>query len=875
MIAGALEVQIFAGLARIQEDMKAIKNVVKTEMGGVKDAVELGKEAFRTLGLTLSVGMFGKMISDSVQARAALHDMSQKVGISVEDLAGLKHAAELSGISLTSMEGALRVLSGKMVDANNGVKSAEKAFNDLGISTTYSNGTMKSMNQIMIEVAGEFENMEDGALKSDAAVNLFGRSGLGMVVMLNEGADALSGMIEEGKSFTTVTAESAAAADVLEDKVVALNAQWGLLRDALIDLVVPALSFAIEKTTSLGQTIGGTLAGMMTWLRQGSQEANIEKELLYRQIWGDDFEEKWARHFGTFLYTTGEIQNVIEEMTYTTQGFVGPMQRVVNETKELTKEEKELKKAIDDIIEAQHKQSEQTYDLIDSLVYEIDALDMSSREIYINEQARKLGEGATLQQRLAVMAMAGALYDEKAAREAAGRAAEAQSDLVKEAAEQRAKAEEDAAERARENWQRTHEYLTNTFIDIFNNGKNAFDNIARAFKAMIERMIAEWLASGVMNLFGIGGGTAGSTSTNLLGSIFGGGGGGGSSNPIGTISSIASSAGTIGNLASTAATIAGTWGTTAGWVAPSMANAATLGAAGTGAAAGGGFMSGLGSTVSGIGSAVWGGMQSIGSGIMNVASAIPGWGWVVAGLAAAATLLDKEKTPSHNAGFLTSVPPSLQGSPEVFEAAEFASGVDVYGWTRRQPQDKAIEVIGAFATIDSLLSNLLRGAGYNVDLTGADFPGYNEKGLSYGGGVFWGSAGEEGKPGTDLDAQLNNYARRFVEVVALKNGLGLDVINSGLAGAVSVDEIVRRVALAVGAVDGSHAAGLSYVPYDGYIAMLHKGEKVQTASEARTSDSMIQELTAEVRKLSAFAKKTADILVRVSRDGESILTEAA
>lgn len=33
-------------------------------------------------------------------------------------------------------------------------------------------------------------------------------------------------------------------------------------------------------------------------------------------------------------------------------------------------------------------------------------------------------------------------------------------------------------------------------------------------------------------------------------------------------------------------------------------------------------------------------------------------------------------------------------------------------------------------------------------------------------------------------------------------------------------------------VDGSHRSGLDYVPYDGYIAELHKGERVLTASEA-------------------------------------------
>ncbi len=36
-------------------------------------------------------------------------------------------------------------------------------------------------------------------------------------------------------------------------------------------------------------------------------------------------------------------------------------------------------------------------------------------------------------------------------------------------------------------------------------------------------------------------------------------------------------------------------------------------------------------------------------------------------------------------------------------------------------------------------------------------------------------------------------------------------------------------------VDGSHAAGLSYVPFDGYIAELHQGERVLTAQEAKMS----------------------------------------
>lgn len=42
--------------------------------------------------------------------------------------------------------------------------------------------------------------------------------------------------------------------------------------------------------------------------------------------------------------------------------------------------------------------------------------------------------------------------------------------------------------------------------------------------------------------------------------------------------------------------------------------------------------------------------------------------------------------------------------------------------------------------------------------------------------------------------------------------------------------------LVTGGSDGSHAGGLDYVPYDGYRAVLHKGEKLLTASEAVVYD---------------------------------------
>lgn len=36
-------------------------------------------------------------------------------------------------------------------------------------------------------------------------------------------------------------------------------------------------------------------------------------------------------------------------------------------------------------------------------------------------------------------------------------------------------------------------------------------------------------------------------------------------------------------------------------------------------------------------------------------------------------------------------------------------------------------------------------------------------------------------------------------------------------------------------ISGSHAGGLDYVPFDGYVAQLHKGERVISAGEVKES----------------------------------------
>lgn len=98
------------------------------------------------------------------------------------------------------------------------------------------------------------------------------------------------------------------------------------------------------------------------------------------------------------------------------------------------------------------------------------------------------------------------------------------------------------------------------------------------------------------------------------------------------------------------------------------------------------------------------------------------------------------------------------------------------------------------------------------------------------------SAGEQGYNAMNTAISKNNLNAPNVSAVpnaASEAESAWQTMNSILSGrsiSVAIKGIVQSV---TGQISGSHADGLSYVPYNGYIAELHKGERVLTADENR------------------------------------------
>jgi len=210
---------------------------------------KLGDESNRVkgllagLGVSLSVAGFATMIKSAIDAADELNKLSQKIGISVEALSTLRFAAQLSDVSLETLQKGIKGLSQNIAEANTGVGDGAQVFEALGISVKNADGSMKTTEAVLLQVADVFANLEDGAVKTALAVKLFGKSGMDMIPFLNQGAAGINQLTAEAERLgLKLTTETARSAEAFNDNLTALKASSSALgitlaRDFLPELI--------------------------------------------------------------------------------------------------------------------------------------------------------------------------------------------------------------------------------------------------------------------------------------------------------------------------------------------------------------------------------------------------------------------------------------------------------------------------------------------------------------------------------------------------------------------------------------------------------------------------------------------------------------
>jgi len=201
----------------------------------------------------------------AIDAFDAIEEASQKIGIPIEELSRLKYAAEISGVSFNALQTGARKLSSLMADSANGVSSATEAMSRFGLSATNADGSLKSASQVMAEVADKFAAMPDGVHKTAMAVDLFGKAGTDMILMLNGGSQAINGLMLEAENFgQVVTQEAGQSAAKFNENLDRLKGTFGTLAGAIATAALPALVSLSDAAVTIAGSFQNLPGSMQT-----------------------------------------------------------------------------------------------------------------------------------------------------------------------------------------------------------------------------------------------------------------------------------------------------------------------------------------------------------------------------------------------------------------------------------------------------------------------------------------------------------------------------------------------------------------------------------------------------------------------------------
>lgn len=211
------------------------------------------------------------MVSDTMDLRTELSDVSARSGLAIDTLAGIRLAAEGSGLGLTELNDALASLPKRMADVARGTGEGKVAFDALGISVTDINGNLRDADDVFREFIARLGEVENPAERAALVASAFGESGTKILQALGD-PSALVDFIGLATTFGVDTGPGAIQA--AEDWARA-NAELKLTVQGAVADLVDMLS-AGEKLEAF--TVG--LVFTFELLREAQQRLRMEVDLF-------------------------------------------------------------------------------------------------------------------------------------------------------------------------------------------------------------------------------------------------------------------------------------------------------------------------------------------------------------------------------------------------------------------------------------------------------------------------------------------------------------------------------------------------------------------------------------------------------------------
>ncbi len=257
-------------------------SVGKTLLKGVSTAAKWGGAVVAGAGAA-AAGLVG-LANNTAGAMDEIDKGSQKIGISKQAYQEWGYVLGQNGMDIDKLEVGMKTLVSAMDGAAGGTASAQEKFDALGVSIYDANGKLKDQETMMNETIYALANMENGTEKARLATELFGKSGVEMMPMLNGGAEGIAELTKRSHDLGLVMSDEAVNAgvvlgDTMDDvnqSVGALGNQLGVsfmpVIQTILNLILANMPTINNMISMLAPVFTSLLSGILPPLLQLSEQ---------------------------------------------------------------------------------------------------------------------------------------------------------------------------------------------------------------------------------------------------------------------------------------------------------------------------------------------------------------------------------------------------------------------------------------------------------------------------------------------------------------------------------------------------------------------------------------------------------------------------
>lgn len=184
---GRLTVDLRLASQKFEASLKKATANLSTFRNRANSAVKSIGGMQAKIAALVGVAGFGAMVSKSLEAADSIAKMSDRLGISTENLSAFQHLAQLSGESIEGFDKSIEKMVRSIGEASRGIGTGKEALKGLGVSIDSLSG--KNADEQFLIIADAIKGVKNESLQASYASDIFGRSGIKLLNTIKSGRE--------------------------------------------------------------------------------------------------------------------------------------------------------------------------------------------------------------------------------------------------------------------------------------------------------------------------------------------------------------------------------------------------------------------------------------------------------------------------------------------------------------------------------------------------------------------------------------------------------------------------------------------------------------------------------------------------------------